>query len=149
MQLNCFFLAANRVCIKDIHSILVVDSSSGRLRLNTSVEALITYLRNLWLFLSVFNLTGTTTTLTDDETVSSSTALFTKKPRRTFRVPRVLLRPKDQTEHYVLLPLDDTRRPRGNVEKGDRTQSQLHSTHRRLKPLNSLCWKLLFQYEWR
>ena len=65
------FSQPTRVCCeKDIHSILVVDLSSERLRLNTSVEALITYLRNLWLFLSAFNLTGTTTRLSYDETVT-------------------------------------------------------------------------------
>ena len=46
-------------CEKDSHSIFVVDSSSGRLRLITSVQALIKYLRNLRLFLSAFNLTET------------------------------------------------------------------------------------------
>ena len=46
-------------CQKDSHSTLVVGSSSGRLRLITSVQALIKYLQNLWLFpLSAFNLIG-------------------------------------------------------------------------------------------
>lgn len=34
------------------------------------VQALINYLQNLWLFLSAFNLTGTTTRLSFDETVT-------------------------------------------------------------------------------
>ena len=38
-------------CEKDSHYIAVVDSISGRLRLITSVQALIKYLQNLWLFL--------------------------------------------------------------------------------------------------
>ena len=47
-------------CEKDSRSIFVVGSSSGRLRLITSVQALIKYmyLQNLWLFLSAFNLIG-------------------------------------------------------------------------------------------
>ena len=57
-------------CEKDSHSIFVVDSSSGRFRLITSVQALIKYLQNLWLFLSAFNLTGTKTRLSYDETVT-------------------------------------------------------------------------------
>ena len=42
----------------------------GRLRLITSVQALIKYLQNLWLFPSAFNLTGTKTRLSYDETVT-------------------------------------------------------------------------------
>ena len=57
-------------CEKDSHSIFVVDSSSGRLRLITSVQALIKYLQNLCLFMSAFNLTGTKTRLSYDETVT-------------------------------------------------------------------------------
>ena len=57
-------------CEKDSHSLFVVDASSGRLRLITSVQALNKYLQNLWLFLSAFNLTGTTTRLSFDETVT-------------------------------------------------------------------------------
>ena len=57
-------------CEKDSQSIFVVDSSSGRLRLITSVQALIKYLQNLWLFLTAFNLTGTKTRLSCDETVT-------------------------------------------------------------------------------
>ena len=69
-------------CEKDSHSIFVVDSSSGWLRLITSVQALIKNLQNLWLFVSAFNLTGTKTILSYDETVpeSSSAMVFTKKP---------------------------------------------------------------------
>ena len=70
MWLNCFFLAANRSMLReDSHSILV-DASSGRLRLITSVQALIKYIQNLCLFLSAFNLTGTTTRSSFDETVT-------------------------------------------------------------------------------
>ena len=54
-------------CEKDSHSLFVVDSSSGRLRLITSVQALIKYLQNLCLFLSAFNLTETITRLSFDE----------------------------------------------------------------------------------
>ena len=57
-------------CEKDTHSIFVADSSSGRLRLITSVQALIKYLQNLWLFPSAFNLTGTNARLSYDETVT-------------------------------------------------------------------------------
>ena len=57
-------------CEKDTHSISVVDSSSGRLRLITSVQALIKYLQNPWLFLSALNLTRTKTRLSYDETVT-------------------------------------------------------------------------------
>ena len=37
---------------------------------NCVLKALIKYLQNLWLFLSAFNLTGTTTRLSFDETVT-------------------------------------------------------------------------------
>ena len=57
-------------CETDSHSFFVVDSSSGRLRLITSVQALIKYLQNLWLFLSALNLIGTKTRLSYDETVT-------------------------------------------------------------------------------
>ena len=43
------------------------------------VQALIKYSQNLWLFLSAFNLSGTTTRLSFDETVTRGH--FTKKPR--------------------------------------------------------------------
>ena len=57
-------------CEKDSHLLFVADASSGRLRLITSVQALNKYLQNLWLFLSAFNPTGTTTRLGFDETVT-------------------------------------------------------------------------------
>ena len=61
-------------------SIFVVDSSSGRLRLITSVQALIKYLQNLWLFLSAFNLIGTKTRLSF-ASVNSSSAHAPPPPR--------------------------------------------------------------------
>ena len=57
-------------CEKDSRSIFVIDSSSGRLRLITSVQVLIKYLQNPWLFLSALNLTGTKTRSSYDGTVT-------------------------------------------------------------------------------
>ena len=70
-DLTASFSQPTGVCFeKDSHSIFVVDSSSGRLRLTTSVQALIKYLQNLWLFLSALNLIGKKTRLSYDETVT-------------------------------------------------------------------------------
>ena len=66
----CFSQPTGVCCEKDSRSIFVVDSSSGRLRLITSVQALIKYLQNPWLFLSALNLIGTKTRLSYDETVT-------------------------------------------------------------------------------
>ena len=67
-----------------------------------AVQAPIKYLQNPWLFLSAFSLTGTI--LMRQLPASSITTVFTKKRRWKFRVSRAQLpRPKDQTEHYLLL----------------------------------------------
>ena len=53
----CFAQATGVCCKKDTRSIYVIYTSAGRLRLITSIQALISYLYNLWLFLSAFHLT--------------------------------------------------------------------------------------------
>ena len=50
--------------------------------------------------------------------------------------------------YYTELREDDTGRPHQTEDKGDGTQSKLHSTLGRLKPFNSLHWKLHFQSWW-
>ena len=47
---------------------LMLTRNSGDAR--NCVQALIKYLQNLWLFLSAFNLTGSTTRLSFDETIT-------------------------------------------------------------------------------
>ena len=53
----CFAQATGVCCEKNTHSIYVIDTSAGRLRLITSIQALISYLCNLWLFLPAFHST--------------------------------------------------------------------------------------------
>ena len=53
----CFAQATGVCCEKDTRSIYVIYTSAGRLRLITSIQALLSYLYNLWLFLSAFHLT--------------------------------------------------------------------------------------------
>ena len=50
--------------------IIAVMLSRNSADARNCVQALIKYLQNLWLFLSAFNLTGTTTRLSFDETVT-------------------------------------------------------------------------------
>ena len=91
-------------CEKGSHLTFVVGASSGRLRLITSVQALIKYLQKLWLFLSAFNLTGTTTRLCFDETVTRVQHYYAFHEEASFSVSRAQLpRPKDQKERYLLL----------------------------------------------
>ena len=66
----------------------VVGASSGRLRLITSVQALIKYLQKLWLFLSAFNLTETTTRLCFDETVTRVQHYYAFHEEASFSVSR-------------------------------------------------------------
>ena len=84
--------------------------------------------------------------------VSSSAMLFTKKPhkrsrhlRPNFPDPRTR---QDINCHHHEIREDDPGRPL-KKDKGDGAQPALHSTRRRWKSLNSLCWKLIFQYERR
>ena len=81
------------------------------------VQALIKYLQNLWLFQSAFNLTGTTTRLSFDETVTRVriTTLFTRSLVESSRYqglnfpdPRTIL---NTICYYTELREDDTGRP--------------------------------------
>ena len=127
-------------CEKDSHSIFVVDSSSGRLRLITIVQVLIKYLQNLWLFQSAFNLIGTKTRLSCDETVTRvqpavlcfsqirSLIKSSRHQRLNFPDPRTR---RDIICHHPELREDDPGRPLKTKDKGDGAQPELHSTRRR------------------
>ena len=53
----CFAQPTGVCCENDTCSIYVIDTSAGRLRLISSIQPLISYIYNLWLFLSAFHLT--------------------------------------------------------------------------------------------
>ena len=126
-------------CEKDSHSIFVFDSSSGRLGLITSVQALIKHLQNLWLFLSAFNRTGTKTRLSYDETVTRAQQCYAfhkeaslkvqlRHQRLNFPDPRTR---RDIICHHPELREDDPGRPLKTKDKGDGAQPELHSTRGR------------------
>ena len=66
------------------------------------VQALIKYLQNLWLFLSAFNLTGTTTRLSFDETVTRVQHYYASQKEASLKVQGIK-GSTSQTEHYLLL----------------------------------------------
>ena len=119
-----------------------------------AVQALIKYLQNLWLFLSAFNLTGTTTRLSFDETVTRIQHYYAFHEEASLKVQGIK-GSTSQTQgpdgtlsattlNSVKMILEGLTRLRTKV---DGTQSKLNSTRRCWKPLNCLCWKLLFQCE--
>ena len=66
------------------------------------VQALIKYLQNLWLSLSAFNLTGTTTRLSFDETVTRVQHYYAFHEEAFLKVQGIK-GSTSQTEHYLLL----------------------------------------------
>ena len=136
-DLTASFLQPTGVCCeKDSHSIFVVDSHSRRLRFITSVQALIKYLQNLWLFLSAFNLTGTKTKLSYDETVTRVQQCYAFHEEASLKVQGIKdstsqTQGPDGTLSATTLREGDPGRPLKTKDKGDGAQPELHSTRRR------------------